>query len=66
MTIEVYTFENADGDEWGFFTTQELEEARSYARENKLRLIANTFEWTDSELLEDHTPRRRRNRRRTA
>jgi hypothetical protein len=55
MDIEVYTFEDADGAEQGY-TTNDIAEAKRFARHHRLRLIANTFEWTDSELLEDNTP----------
>lgn len=54
MQIEVYTFEDANGTEQGF-KTQDIEEARRYARTYHLRLIANTLEWADSELVEDNT-----------
>jgi hypothetical protein len=54
MTIEVYTFEEYDGSPTGFQTT-DISEARKYARDNKLRLIANIYEFSDSELIEDNT-----------
>jgi hypothetical protein len=53
-SIEVYTFEDKDGAEQGY-VTQDIEEARRYARRYQLRLIANEYEWSDSELVEDHT-----------
>jgi hypothetical protein len=55
MEIEVYTFENAEGQEEGSYQTQNINDARQYAQKYKLRLIANTFVWDDSELVEDYT-----------
>jgi len=55
MDIEVYTFEDADGDAFGSWTTQDISEARHYAIRHRLRIIANVYEWTDSELVEDYT-----------
>jgi hypothetical protein len=49
MEIEVYTFKDKDGQEFGTYFTQDIEEAKEYARDNKLRVIANTFVWDDSE-----------------
>ncbi len=54
MNIEVYSFEGADGTPDGYMT-QDIEKARAHAREHNLKLIANTFEFVDSELVEDHT-----------
>lgn len=53
--IEVYTFEDAAGDEFGTFSTQEIDDARDYARDNGLRIIANKFCWVDSEVVADYT-----------
>jgi rubredoxin len=55
MEIEVYTFKDKDGQEFGTYFTQDIEEAKEYARDNKLRVIANTFVWDDSEEIEDYT-----------
>jgi hypothetical protein len=55
MTIEVYSFERAEGEPFGSFTTQDITEAQEYARTNGLRIIANVYEWSDSELIEDYT-----------
>lgn len=52
--VEVYTFENADGTEDGFTTTDAVE-AREYAKANGLKWIANIYEWADSELVRDYT-----------
>jgi len=54
MDVEVYTFEDADGVESGWHT-MDAQEARDYARERGLKWIANRFEFTDSELVEDNT-----------
>lgn len=54
MTIEVYTFET-DGDAPASdYRTQDINEARQYARQHRFSLIANQYEWADSELLEDY------------
>lgn len=51
MTITVYTFHKG-GDEYGSFTTQDYREAQEYARRNRCVIIANEFEWADSERLD--------------
>ena len=58
-TIEQYTFEDANGHEYGSFTTFNITEAREYAQANKVRLVANTYEFSDSELVEDYTDENR-------
>jgi hypothetical protein len=55
MSIELYSFERADGSEDGTYTTFNATEAREYARRYGLRMIANIYEFSDSELVEDHT-----------
>ena len=52
--ISLYGFEDADGTP-DTFTTQDLAEARERAAKYGLRLIAHTYEWTESEMIEDHT-----------
>lgn len=54
MTIEVYSFENKEGVPHDF-TTQDADQARVYAQENGLKWIANIYEFSDSELVEDYT-----------
>lgn len=54
-TIEVYGFENAAGEATESFTTQDISEAREYARKNRLRVIAYEYEYADSSLVEDYT-----------
>ncbi|HYH82284.1 MAG TPA: hypothetical protein VEX86_20915 [Longimicrobium sp.] len=56
MTITVYSFEKA-GDEYGGFTTQDYREAKEYAAAHKLLIIANEFEWAESEPLDDFQTR---------
>lgn len=53
-SIEVYAFEDADGnpDE---FTTMDAREAKSYAIANNRKWIARQYEYADSELVEDYT-----------
>lgn len=49
---QVYTFEDEDGtpDEWD---TMDYSEAKEYASQHKLAVIANTYVWEDSELVDD-------------
>lgn len=54
-TITLYTFEDAAGAP-DSYSTQDYAEARDRAKRYSLRLIANDYEWADSELLEDYTP----------
>jgi hypothetical protein len=50
-TLILYTFEGDDGkQDWN---TMDYEEAREYASKYGYKIIANTYEWTDSELVED-------------
>ena len=55
MTIDVYCFEDADGNEFGSFNTQNYAEAQQFARENKFRIICRHFEFSDSEPMDDYT-----------
>ena len=54
--IEVYTFEDKDGkpfnDSW---STMNPDEAKEYAMEHRLRVIALIFTFSDSELAWDFT-----------
>jgi hypothetical protein len=54
-TITVYTFRDADNQEYGTYSTQDYAAAKAYAAEYRLRIIANEFEWADSEDLDDYT-----------
>jgi len=58
--IERYLFEDADGVEVAW-STYDATEAREYAKEHGYAMIAHTYEWSDSELVEDYrtevTPR---------
>lgn len=55
MTVTVYTFRDAEDNEFGAFTTQNYRAALDYARGAKVKVIANTFEWSDSEVVDDFT-----------
>lgn len=56
MSITVYTFEGPrDNPYTGEYTTQDYQEADRYASVNGYRLIANEYEWADSEMIEDYT-----------
>ena len=52
--VERYLFEDAEGIEQGF-ATFDADEARHYAQQNNLRVIAHTYEWSDSEVVWDYT-----------
>jgi hypothetical protein len=54
-TIAVYTFEDADGHEHGSYHTTSYDEACAHAERYRLRVIENVFDWSDSELVRDHT-----------
>lgn len=54
MSITVYSFEDRDGPS-GSYTTQDYREAKEFARKNNLRVIANEYEWVDSEMVDDFT-----------
>jgi magnesium-transporting ATPase (P-type) len=53
--IEIYTFEDADGNPATDWHTQDYSEAHDHAAAHGYRLIANTYQWADSELIEDFT-----------
>ncbi len=55
MNIELYTFEDAKGHEFGSYSTTSAEEAKEYGEKHNLRVIANTFTFDDSELAWDFT-----------
>lgn len=52
MSIELYTFETADGEPAGTFSTQSAREAQEYASRHGYRVIAHRYEHVDSELVE--------------
>lgn len=54
MDIEVYTLEDAEGNEQ-MFESQDYKEARDRAENEKLRVIANVYEWSDSYMVNDFT-----------
>lgn len=53
-TVTVYSFEDNSGSEYGSFTTQDYAEAKKYAADNKLLVVANEYEWQESHPLEDY------------
>ena len=55
--IERYLFEDSDGNEIGW-STFDPTEAREYAQQHGYAMIAHTYEWSDSELVEDFRPGR--------
>jgi hypothetical protein len=56
MNITVYSFETEDDEVATDYETQNLEAARVFAKKNGYSLIANEYEWSDAELLEDYRP----------
>lgn len=61
LQVTVYTVEARKREDTEYphtdFYTQDYEKAKRYAEDNRLLLIANTYEWADSELLEDYAPK---------
>ena len=56
MDVIVYTFEDSDRNEVsGGFYTQNYAEAKAYGLSVGCRVIANTFQWADSEIVDDFT-----------
>lgn len=53
--ITVYSFENAVGED-GSWTTLVYDEAKDYARKYGLLLVANNYEFSEREQLEDYRP----------
>lgn len=45
--LTLYTFDNADGDP-DSFSTMNFDEAKTYARTNKLNIFENTYEWQEA------------------
>jgi hypothetical protein len=54
MSIEVYAFEDKEGNSVSDYTTQDIAEARQFAMGNGCRLIARIFEYSDFELVESY------------
>ena len=54
-TLTLYTFEDADGSEQTYSTTNTYE-AREAAERNGWLAIANEYEWSDSEPAWDFRP----------
>jgi len=61
MDVIVYTFEARDRvnghNPLPDYSTQDYEEAKRLAQENRLLLIENTYVFEDSQLLEDYAPK---------
>jgi hypothetical protein len=54
VNVVIYTTEDANGG-GDDFQSYDYEEAKSYARKYERRVIANTFEFSDSEMVDDFT-----------
>ena len=52
--IEIYAFEDEDGETVTEWTTTDINEAREYAHTHQCALVARTYEYTDTELVEDY------------
>lgn len=57
--ITVYAFEDRHEQSASDWTTQDYREALDYARQHKYRLIARTFTYDDSEMVDDFTEKPR-------
>lgn len=53
-TVTVYSFEDENGEP-DDYTTQDYHEAYERAVCYGLKIIANTYEWSDSEVVDDFT-----------
>lgn len=60
LEVIVYTVEARERAETPYpasdFHTQDYDEARKYAQDNRLLLIENTYEWADSQPVDDFAP----------
>ena len=59
LEVTVYTVEARNRADTPYpaseFYTQDYDEAQGYAQRERLIVIANTYEWADSEPLDDYT-----------
>lgn len=53
MTITVYTFEDANGNEVGSYSTQSSADASDHARQHGYNVKANEYEFADSYLVDE-------------
>ena len=53
--MEVYTFENAAGQEAGSYSTTDPRKAKEYGEQHGLKVLAQQYTWEDSELVWDFT-----------
>jgi hypothetical protein len=56
MSFTRYTFEDAAGQPYGTFETSDPVAAHDHGRDHQVRVIANEYEFTDSEMIADYTP----------
>lgn len=54
-TIEVFTFENKEGQTAGSYSTTDPQEAKAHGQKHGLKVIANQYSYDDSELVWDFT-----------
>lgn len=54
MDVTLYTFEDSEGGE-DTYSTFRASEAEDYAKKYHMRIIANEYEWSDSEVVADYT-----------
>ncbi len=61
LQVTVYTVEARNRQDTPYpaseFYSYDYEDAQGYAQKNRLLLIENTYEWADSNLLEDYAPK---------
>lgn len=59
LEVHVYTVTTQSGEPALYpacdFYTFDYEEAKGYAQEERLVVIDNTYEWSDSEVLDDYS-----------
>jgi len=59
VEVYVYSFEDRDGNEESF-QTQDHDEAKRFAEKYKLKMLCNTFKWSERETVLDFTGGKKR------
>lgn len=54
--MTLFTFSSTDSVEFGSFSTTDYAEAKTYAINNELAIVANEFTLADRFVIEDHRP----------
>lgn len=53
MRIAVYTFRDAENNEFGSYQTQDYKKAEAYACQNKLKIVENIFVFDEANVVDD-------------